>query len=41
MALLGLVVLFMVVRPLVRRVITPEGAQTPVCRRGATPQRPQ
>ena len=29
MALLGLVVLFMVVRPLVRRVITPEGAQTP------------
>ena len=28
MALLGLVVLFMVVRPLVRRVITPEGAQT-------------
>src|SRR6187401_696905 len=29
MALLGLVVTFMVVRPLVRRVITPEGAQTP------------
>jgi flagellar M-ring protein FliF len=29
MVLLGLVVLFMVVRPLVRRVITPEGAQTP------------
>jgi flagellar M-ring protein FliF len=29
MALLGMVVLFMVVRPLVRRVITPEGAQTP------------
>jgi flagellar M-ring protein FliF len=29
MMLLGLVVLFMVVRPLVRRVITPEGAQTP------------
>ena len=29
MALLGLVVLFMVVRPLVRRVITPDGAQTP------------
>jgi flagellar M-ring protein FliF len=29
MALLSLVVLFMVVRPLVRRVITPEGAQTP------------
>jgi flagellar M-ring protein FliF len=29
MALLGLVVLFMVVRPLVRRVITPEGAETP------------
>ena len=29
MALLGLVVLFMVVRPLVRRAITPEGAQTP------------
>jgi flagellar M-ring protein FliF len=29
MALLGLVVLFMVVRPLVRRVITPEGALTP------------
>ncbi|HKS86588.1 MAG TPA: flagellar basal-body MS-ring/collar protein FliF [Pseudolabrys sp.] len=29
MALLGLVVLFMVVRPLVRRIITPEGAQTP------------
>jgi len=29
MALLGLVVLLMVVRPLVRRVITPEGAQTP------------
>lgn len=29
MALLGLVVLFLVVRPLVRRVITPEGAQTP------------
>ena len=28
MALLGLVVLFLVVRPLVRRVITPEGAQT-------------
>ena len=28
MALLGMVVLFMVVRPLVRRVITPEGAQT-------------
>ena len=28
MALLGLVVLFMVVRPLVRRVITPDGAQT-------------
>jgi flagellar M-ring protein FliF len=29
MALLGLVVLFLVVRPLVRRIITPEGAQTP------------
>jgi len=29
MALLGMVVLFMVVRPLVRRVITPEGAQMP------------
>lgn len=29
MGLLGLVVLFMVVRPLVRRVITPEGTQTP------------
>src|SRR6188474_3496959 len=29
MALLGLIVMFMVVRPLVRRVITPEGAQTP------------
>ena len=29
MMLLGLVVLFMVVRPLVRRIITPEGAQTP------------
>ena len=29
MALLGMVVLFMVVRPLVRRVITPEGALTP------------
>ena len=29
MALLGLVVLFLVVRPLVRRVIMPEGAQTP------------
>jgi flagellar M-ring protein FliF len=29
MALLGLVVLFMVVRPLVRRIITPEGGQTP------------
>jgi flagellar M-ring protein FliF len=29
MALLGLIVLFMVVRPLVRRVITPEGAQAP------------
>lgn len=29
MALLGLVVMFLVVRPLVRRVITPEGAQTP------------
>ena len=29
MALLGLIVLFMVVRPLVRRVITPEGALTP------------
>jgi flagellar M-ring protein FliF len=29
MALLGLVVLFLVVRPLVRRVITPEGAQSP------------
>jgi flagellar M-ring protein FliF len=29
MALLGLVVLFMVVRPLVRRIITPEGAQAP------------
>ena len=28
MVLLGLVVLFMVVRPLVRRVITPDGAQT-------------
>ncbi|HZP68337.1 MAG TPA: flagellar basal-body MS-ring/collar protein FliF [Pseudolabrys sp.] len=29
MALLGMVVLFMVVRPLVRRIITPEGATTP------------
>jgi flagellar M-ring protein FliF len=29
MGLLGLVVLFMVVRPLVRRIITPEGAQAP------------
>jgi flagellar M-ring protein FliF len=29
MALLGFVVLFLVVRPLVRRIITPEGAQTP------------
>jgi flagellar M-ring protein FliF len=29
MMLLGLVVLFLVVRPLVRRIITPEGAQTP------------
>ena len=29
MALLGLVVLFFVVRPLVRRIITPEGAQAP------------
>ncbi|HET9717199.1 MAG TPA: flagellar basal-body MS-ring/collar protein FliF [Pseudolabrys sp.] len=29
MALLGLVVLFMVVRPLVRRIITPEGAAAP------------
>jgi len=27
MALLGLIVLFMVVRPLVRRIVTPEGAQ--------------
>ena len=26
MALLGLIVLFMVVRPLVRRIVTPEGA---------------
>jgi flagellar M-ring protein FliF len=36
MALLGLVVLFMVVRPLVRRVITPEGAQTPFAAAPAT-----
>ncbi len=36
MALLGLVVLFMVVRPLVRRVITPEGAQTPFATAPAT-----
>ncbi len=38
MALLGLVVLFMVVRPLVRRIMTPEGAQTAVRRRGLPPQ---
>jgi flagellar M-ring protein FliF len=37
MALLGLVVLFMVVRPLVRRVITPEGAQTPFAAAPAAP----
>jgi flagellar M-ring protein FliF len=36
MGLLGLVVLFMVVRPLVRRVITPEGAQTPFAAAPAT-----
>jgi flagellar M-ring protein FliF len=36
MLLLGLVVLFFVIRPLVRRVITPEGAQTPFAAAPAT-----
>ncbi len=36
MALLGLIVLFLVVRPLVRRIVTPEGAGagSPARRRG-------
>ena len=34
MALLGLIVLFMVVRPLVRRIVTPEGAGRRLARRG-------